>query len=133
MHKTLATTVALLTSLSCTMLAPALADDGVVTPLMSKPLGIDGKEGLVVTVEYPPGASTPLHRHDAHLFVYMLEGAATFQVEGGELTTLSPGEMFYEQPTDIHTVSKNASDTEPAKFLVFFVKDQEKPPVIPVE
>ena len=101
--------------------------------MMSKPLGIDGKEGLVVTVEYPPGASTPLHRHDAHLFVYMLEGAATFQVEGGELTTLSPGEMFYEQPTDIHTVSKNASDTEPAKFLVFFVKDQEKPPVIPVE
>jgi quercetin dioxygenase-like cupin family protein len=111
----------------------SLAEDTKIVPLMSKPLGLEGKEGLAITVEYPPGASTPVHRHDAHVFVYMLQGEVVFQVEGGEPVTLRPGEMFYELPTDIHLVSKNASDTAPAKFLVFFVKDQDKPPVILVE
>ncbi len=109
------------------------AEDTKIVPLMSKPLGFEGKEGLVITVEYPPGASTPVHRHDAHVFVYVLEGEVVFQVEGGEPVTLRLGEMFYELPTDIHLVSKNASDSAPAKFLVFFVKDQDKPPVIPVQ
>jgi quercetin dioxygenase-like cupin family protein len=111
----------------------SLAEDTKIVPLMSKPLGLEGKESLAITVEYPPGASTPVHRHDAHVFVYMLQGEVVFQVEGGEPVTLRPGEMFYELPTDIHLVSKNASDTAPAKFLVFFVKDQDKPPVILVE
>lgn len=106
----------------------------VITPLMSKPFGdIDGKEGLVITVEYEPGASTPKHLHEAHVFVYMLEGSINMQVEGGELVTLTPGEMFYELPTDVHLVSENASDTESAKFLVFLVKDEGKPPVIMIE
>jgi quercetin dioxygenase-like cupin family protein len=114
-------------------LAEDTKEDAKIVPLMSKPLGFEGKEGLAIKVEYAPGASTPVHRHDAHVFVYMLQGEAVFQVKGGEPVTLRPGEMFYELPTDIHLVSKNASDTEPAKFLVFFVKDQDKPPVIIAE
>jgi quercetin dioxygenase-like cupin family protein len=104
-----------------------------IVPLIAKPLGFEGKEGLAITVEYAPGASTPVHKHDAHVFVYVLEGAVTMQVKGGEAVTLGPGEMFYESPADVHAVSKNASDTESAKFLVFFVKDQDAPPVIMVE
>ena len=113
--------------------AEAQADDTTIVPLMAKPLGFEGKEGLALTVEYAPGASTPVHKHDAHVFVYVLEGAVTMQAEGGDAVTLGPGEMFYEDPEDVHAVSRNASDTEPAKFLVFFVKDQDKPPVIAVE
>lgn len=113
--------------------AQSHAEDTKIVPLMAKPLGFEGKEGLAITVEYAPGASTPVHKHDAHVFVYVLEGAVTMQVEGGQAVTLGPGEMFYESPADVHAVSKNASDTEPARFLVFFVKDQETPPVIMVE
>lgn len=109
------------------------AQETIIDSLMEKELGTDGSEGLVITVTYPPGGSTPAHRHDAHVFVYVLEGAITMQVEGGELTTVGAGEMFYESPTDVHAVSRNASDTETAKFLVFMVKNKGVPPVIPVE
>jgi quercetin dioxygenase-like cupin family protein len=112
-------------------IAEVLAHDAAVEPLMSQPLE-NGKEGLVLTVSYPPGGTTPIHRHDAHVFVYVLEGSITMQVTGGEIKTIGPGEMFYEAPEDVHAVSKNASDSESAKFLVFFVKDKDKPPVIPV-
>lgn len=112
--------------------AQILAHDASVEPLMSRALE-NGKEGLVLTVSYPPGGTTPIHRHDAHVFVYVLEGSITMQVSGGELKTIGPGETFYESPEDIHAVSKNASNTEAAKFLVFFVKDKDKPPVIPVQ
>lgn len=123
-------------TLAFVIVAPAWgARDGtVVTTLMSKPFAdIEGKEGLVITVEYAPGASTPKHVHKAHVFVYMLEGSVNMQVEGGERVTLKPGDTFYELPTDVHLVSENASDTEPAKFLVFFVKDQGVPPVTMVD
>jgi quercetin dioxygenase-like cupin family protein len=109
------------------------AEDAAVLPLLSKELGTDGKKGLMLTVSYAPGAATPIHRHDAHVFVYVLEGAITMQVSGGDPVTLGVGETFYESPTDIHVVSKNASDTETAKFLVFMVKDEGVPPVIPVQ
>ena len=85
---------------------------------------LPGREGVMLTVEYPPGASSPKHRHNAHTFVYILEGTLIMQVEGGERMTLKPGDTFYETPEDIHTVSMNASKTEPAKALVFFVKRQ---------
>jgi quercetin dioxygenase-like cupin family protein len=110
-----------------------LAQDAAIDSLMEKDLGTDGSEGLVIRVTYPPGGSTPVHRHDAHVFVYVLEGAITMQVTGGELTTVGTGEMFYESPTDVHAVSRNASDTDPAKFLVFMVKHKGVPPVIPIE
>ena len=87
----------------------------------------------MLTVEYPPGSSSPKHRHNAHTFVYVLEGSLIMQVEGGEQVTLSPGDTFYETPEDIHLVSKNASQSEAAKALVFFVKKEGAPITVPVE
>lgn len=105
-----------------------------VTPIFSHDLGgIDGKEGLMLTVEYPPGGADPIHRHNANVFVYVLEGHVTMQVKGQALVNLGPGQTFYEGPDDIHLVGRNASKTKPAKFLVFFVKDKGAPPVIPVQ
>lgn len=104
-----------------------------VTPLLSRDLtGLAGKEGTMITVEYAPGATDPIHRHDAHVFVYVLEGAVVMQVEGGAPVTLQPGQTFYEAPNDVHLVGRNASQTAMAKFLVFFVKDKDKPILTPV-
>ena len=114
--------------------APAVAEGPKVTPLMGKDLvGLTGKEGVMLTVEYAPGVSSGKHGHNAHTFVYVLEGSIVMQVEGGEAVTLGPGQTFYESPEDIHIVSKNASDFQPAKFLVFFVKEKGAPQVVPVQ
>ena len=86
----------------------------------------------MITVDYAPGGSDPVHRHDAHTFVYVLEGSVVMQVKGGKEVTLTPGQTFYEGPNDVHVVSRNASNTNPAKFLVFFVKDKGAPVLIPV-
>jgi quercetin dioxygenase-like cupin family protein len=116
----------------CLLAASAMAEDAKISPLMTKDLtGIAGKEGTMLMVEYPPGGSSDKHKHNAHTFVYVLEGSIVMQVEGGKAVTLGPGQTFYEAPTDIHTVSKNASDSKPAKFLVFFVKDKEAPLLVP--
>ncbi|HKE93411.1 MAG TPA: cupin domain-containing protein [Povalibacter sp.] len=105
---------------------------GKATPLMSKPLGgIDGKEGLMLTVEYPPGGSSASHRHDADVFVYVLEGSVVMQVAGGPEKTLQAGDTFHESPADVHTVSRNASDTKPAKILVFMVRKVGAPVSVP--
>jgi quercetin dioxygenase-like cupin family protein len=118
----------------CLLATLAVAEEPKVTPLMGKDLaGLAGKEGVMLTVEYAPGASSGKHRHNAHTFVYVLEGAIVMQVAGGEAVTLGPGQTFYESPDDIHMVSKNASDSQPAKFLVLFVKDKGAPPVVPVQ
>jgi quercetin dioxygenase-like cupin family protein len=118
----------------CLFTIPSMAENTKVTPLMTKELaGLPGKEGVMLTVEYPPGASSSKHRHNAHTFVYVLEGSIVMQVEGGKAVTLGPGQTYYESPDDIHTVSKNASDSQPAKFLVFFVKDKGAPASIPVK
>ncbi|MGH8761141.1 MAG: cupin domain-containing protein, partial [Burkholderiales bacterium] len=90
-------------------------------------------ESVMLTVEYPPGWSTARHRHNAHVFVYVLEGSIVMQNEGGAPITLSPGQTFYESPEDVHSVARNASDTQPAKFLVFIVKDKGAPILIPVQ
>src|SRR5262245_5343456 len=126
-------TAAFFAALVCALLGTAVAaDEAKVTPLMSKDLtGIDGKEGMMLTVEYAPGGSSAKHRHNAHVFVYVLEGSVVMQVEGGAPVTLTAGQTFYESPTDVHVVSKNASDSRPAKFVVFFVKTKGAPPVIP--
>src|ERR1700758_4550843 len=103
-----------------------------VTPLFSKDLpDFPGKEGVMITVEYPPGSSDPIHRHNADAFVYVLEGSIVMQLRGGKEVTLTPGETFYEGPDDIHVVGKNASQTKPAKFVVFLVKDKGAPVVVP--
>ena len=105
-----------------------------VTPLMSKDLtDIPGKEVVMITVEYAPGGSDPIHRHDAQAFVYVLEGSVVMELNGGKQVTLKPGQTFYEGPEDVHTVGQNASSTEPAKFLVFFIKKKGAPILTPVE
>src|SRR6266849_4843849 len=116
------------------LIAGALfAQDAKVTPIMSKDLAeCPGKEGLMITVVYPPGASDPIHRHNAYAFLYMLEGSIVMQLKGGKEVTLTPGQTFYEGPNDIHTVGRNASKTKPAKFIVFLVKDKGAPVLLPV-
>jgi len=111
-----------------------VAQEAKVTQLMSKDLtNLPGKEGLMITVEYPPGSSDPIHRHNAHAFIYLLEGSIVMQVRGGKETTLSPGQTFYEGPDDVHVVGRNASKTKPAKFVVFFVKDKGAPVLVPAK
>jgi len=103
-----------------------------VTTLLSKDLAdLPGKEGVMITVEYPPGSSDPIHRHNAHAFVYVLEGSIVMQVRGAKEVTLTPGQSFYEGPNDVHVVGRNASQTKPAKFVVFFVKDKGAPILVP--
>ena len=110
-----------------------MAQEAKVTKVLSKDLtDIPGKEGLMITVEYPPGASDPVHRHNAYGFIYVLEGSIVMQVKGGKEVTLTPGQSFYEGPDDVHVVGRNASQTEPAKFLVFLVKDKGAPVLVPV-
>ena len=119
-------------ALVCLMPVTLGPEEAKVTPLFSKDLAnIPGKEGLMITVEYPPGSSDPIHRHNAHAFVYVLEGSIVMQLRGGKEVTLTPGETFYEGPDDVHVVGKNASQTKPAKFVVFLVKDKGAPVVVP--
>jgi len=92
-----------------------------------------GQEMLVLEVNLEPGQESPPHRHHAHVFVYVLEGRVNMQVAGGELVTLSPGEMFYENPDNVHTVSQNARDTEPAQFLVHMIRTSGTPDREPAE
>ena len=115
--------VMLPSSAFCAEVAMLFEQDLVDTP---------GKAGQVLTVEFAPGEVSAPHRHNAHTFVYVLEGSVVMQVQGGEAKTLSAGQIFYENPDDIHTVANNASATEPAKILVFFIKDSEAPASIPV-
>ena len=120
--------------LVCFMTGMLLAQEAKVTELMSKDLTeFPGKEGLMITVEYPPGSSDPVHRHYAHAFVYVLEGTIVMQVKGGKEVTLTPGQTFYEGPNDVHVVGRNASSTKPAKFVVFLVKDKGAPALVPVK
>ena len=112
--------------------AASQAPHASVTPLTSKDLPeFPGKEVLMITVEYPPGSVDPIHRHNAHAFVYVLEGSIIMQVKGGKEVTLTPGQTFYEGPADVHVVGRNASSTKPAKFVVFLVKDKGAPVLVP--
>jgi quercetin dioxygenase-like cupin family protein len=118
----------------CLAAGALAAQDARVTPLITKDLdGIAGKEVKMLTVVYAPGASSAPHKHNAQTFVYVLEGSLVMQVKGGNEVTLGPGQTFYESPEDIHTVSRNASSTQPAKFLVFFVKDKGAPNSVPAK
>jgi quercetin dioxygenase-like cupin family protein len=116
----------------CLVAGALAAEDAKVTPLLTKDLtGTAANEGTMLTVEYAPGASSAPHRHNAHTFVYVLEGSVVMQVKGGKEVTLGPGQTFYESPADIHSVSKNASSSMPAKILVFFVKVKGTPGSVP--
>jgi quercetin dioxygenase-like cupin family protein len=120
--------------LLCVMTGTAMAQEAKVTPLMSKDLAEDpGKEALMITVEHGPGESSAIHRHNAQAFVYVLEGSVVMQVKGGKQVTLTPGQTFYEGPDDVHLVDRNASTTEPAKFLVLLIKNKGAPALVPAE
>jgi quercetin dioxygenase-like cupin family protein len=116
----------------CLTWGTAIAQEAIVKSLMSKDLkDFPGKEGLLITVEYPPGATDPIHRHNAHAFVYVLEGSIVMQLKGGKEVTLTPGQTFYEGPDDVHIVGRTADKTKPAKFLVFLVKNKGAPVFVP--
>jgi quercetin dioxygenase-like cupin family protein len=120
--------------LLCLMTGTAMAEEAKVTPLMSKDLAdYPGKEALMISVEHAPGGSSAVHRHNAHAFVYVLEGSVVMQLKGGEQVTLTPGQAFYEGPDDVHVVDRNASTTQPAKFLVVLIKNKGAPAVVPVQ
>ena len=122
----------LVLALACLMSGTLLAQEAEVTELFSKDLtNLPGKEGLMIIVDYPPGSTDPIHRHNAHAFVYVLEGSIVMQVRGGKEVTLTSGQTFYEGPDDVHIVGRNASKTKPAKFVVFLVKDKGAPVVVP--
>jgi quercetin dioxygenase-like cupin family protein len=112
---------------------PPMAQE-TITPLITKDLaGLPGQQVLMYTVDFPPGFSSPIHRHNAQVSVYVLEGSVVMQVRGGKEMTLMPGQSFYEDPNDIHVVSRNASSTKPAKFLVFLINKKNAPLVIPAK
>jgi quercetin dioxygenase-like cupin family protein len=134
-----------LTLIVCTLIAAAFGggsamaattefQEAKLTELMSKDLtDLPGKEGLMLLIEYPPGSTDPIHRHNAHGFIYVLEGSIVMQVRGGKEVTLTPGQTFYEGPEDVHVIGRNASQTKPAKFVVFFVKDKGAPVLVPTK
>jgi len=120
--------------LLCLMTGTAMAQEPKITVLMSKDLPeIPGKEVLVITVEHAPGGWTVMHRHDAHAFAYVLEGSVVQQMKGRQQITVTPGQTFYESLDDVHVVDRNASDTKPAKFLVFLIKNKGAPALVPVK
>ena len=116
------------------MAGTLMAQEPKVTSLMSKDLTENpGREVLMITVEHAPRGSSTIHRHNAHAIVYVLEGSVVQQVKGGKEVTLTPGQTFYEGPDDIHVVDRNASKTQPAKFVVFLIKDKGAPALVPVK
>jgi quercetin dioxygenase-like cupin family protein len=116
------------------MSGTAMAQESKVTSLMSKDLKENpGKEVLMITVEHAPGGSNAIHRHNAQALIYVLEGSVVMQLKGGQPVTLAPGQTFYEGPDDVHVVDRNASGTEPAKFLVFLIKEKGAPALVPAE
>jgi quercetin dioxygenase-like cupin family protein len=130
--KTYALAASVLALLSGAAIAAENAPPPKATPLMTRDLeGIAGKEMLVLVVEYPPGGVSQPHRHNATVFVYVLEGSVTMRVAGSAPVTLKAGETFFEAPGDIHVTSANASSTAPAKFLVYMVKDKGAPATVP--
>jgi quercetin dioxygenase-like cupin family protein len=122
----------LILALACLTPGALIAQEAKVTELMSKDLTkCPGQEGLMIIVDYPPGSKDPIHRHNAHAFIYVLEGSIVMQVRGGKEVTLTPGQTFYEGPDDVHVIGRNASQTKPAKFVAFFVKDKGAPVLVP--
>ena len=121
-------------ALLCLVTGTAMAQEAKVTPLMSKDLPESpGRELMVITVEHAPGGSNPIHRHNAQAMVYVLEGSVVMQLKGGQQVTLTPGQTFYEGPDDVHVVDRNASKTNPAKFVVFLIKDKGAPALVPAK
>jgi quercetin dioxygenase-like cupin family protein len=120
--------------IALSLAAGVAAQEGKVTTVRTQELvGMPGKEATMLTVDYPPGGSSTEHRHNAYVFVYVLEGSVIMQVRGGKEVILGPGQTFYESPEDVHTVSRNSSKIKPARFIVFFVKEKGAPLTVPIK
>jgi len=114
--------------------SPSRAQNATVTPLLTMGLSDDeNKELSTISVKYPAGGSTPVHRHRSQALVHVLEGSIVMQVRGGASVTLTPGQTWYEGPDVVHVVSRNASSSAAAKCVVFMVKDKGAPILTPVE
>lgn len=122
------TTIKFLATMLLIVPVGSWGQESAVAALFKADVGdVSNQEIVVLEVTYPPGNKSSSHRHNAHTIVYVLEGSVIMQVEGGEAQTLEPGDVFYETPEDIHSVSMNASETESAKILVFFLKEKGAP------
>ena len=122
----------MLLMLTCALASSTAADPITVTELMTKALAnVPGKEATMIVVDYAPGAADPIHRHNASAFLYVLQGSVVMQWKGENEVTLHPGQTFYEDPQGVHLVGRNASDTKPAKFLVFLIKAKGAPILVP--
>jgi quercetin dioxygenase-like cupin family protein len=126
--------ITLLAAVVCGVLPMARANAADVKPLMAKPLPeLPGKEAVMLEVSYPPGAKDMAHRHDAHALLYVLEGTIQMQLQGGPQVTLKAGDTFYEGPDDVHVLGRNASNSEPARFVVVLLKRKDAPVLTPVD
>ena len=124
----------LVSSLLMAVQPVAAAPQAKVTPLTTQSLPeYPGKEVQMIVVDYPPGRVDPVHRHDAHAFVYVLDGSIVMGLNGGKEITLHAGDTFHEDPEDVHTVGRNASGTKPARFVVFLIKNKGAPVLTPVQ
>lgn len=123
-----------LAALACGALLAGAARAADVKQLMAKPLPeLPGKEAVMLEVSYPPGAKDMAHRHDAHALLYVLEGTIQMQLRGGPLVTVKAGETFYEGPDDVHLIGRNASSSEPARFVVMLIKRRDAPVLTPLQ
>lgn len=111
----------------------AVAQDEPLSELHSLPSILNNQEMRIIEVSYEPGQVSQPHRHNAHVFVYVLEGEIEMQVRGGPIVHLKAGDTFYESPSDIHQLGRNASATQPAKFLVHMLKVAGAPATVPVD
>jgi quercetin dioxygenase-like cupin family protein len=104
-----------------------------VTSLLKQVLAeLPGREVVMITLDIPPGGGSPPHRHPGHyIFGYVLEGTYKIKLDQGAETIVSKGQIFYEAPGQLHAISANASQTEPAKVLVFIVAESGKPITVP--
>jgi quercetin dioxygenase-like cupin family protein len=127
------TLIATSTLMAQKAVTPPVAQETITTLITKDLAGFPGEQVLMYTVDFPPGFSSPIHRHNAQVYVYVLEGSVVMQVRGGKELTLRPGQSFYEDPNDIHIVSRNASSTKSAKFLVFLINKKGAPLVIPAK
>lgn len=124
----------LLAAVACGVLLVPRAEAADVKQLMAKPVPeLPGREHVMLEVSYPPGEQDRAHRHDAHALIYVLEGTIQMQLQGKPLVTVKAGETFYEGPDDVHLIGRNASSTEPARFVVVLLKKQGVPVVLPLE
>jgi len=122
--------VLLTTVLACWAAGPTMAQEAQTIELAELP---DNQEMRIITIELAPGQASAPHRHNAHVFVYVLDGVIEMQVRNGPLMRLHPGDTFYESPDDIHQVSRNASSTEPARFVVHMLRTMGTPVSVTVE